>query len=193
MNEMKKTDLPPIVRSVSVSWDQAAAFQRFTAGFADWWPWRTHSIGGVERLQRIVFECRAGGLIFEEHKDGRRFQWGKVLEWEPPRRVKFTWHPSRDAATAQQVELVFHPEGSGTRLELVSSDWEKWGEGAKGARRGYDMGWWQVLNVWAGRRTAGMVVLDGVMKCMTLVQKLRGGTAVTVARAGGEISSVHSR
>jgi len=187
-----KTDLPPIVRSVSVSWNPEAAFQRFTADFARWWPWHTHSIGGVERVDRIVFECRAGGLIFEQHKDGRRFQWGKVLEWEPPRRVKFTWHPSRDAATAQDVELVFHPEGSGTRLELTSSNWENWGAGAKGARRGYDLGWWQVLNVWAGRRTLGMSVLGGVMRFMALVQKARGGTAAAVAKAGGEIRSAGS-
>ena len=33
--------LPPIRRSVSVSWDPAAAFRRFTADFGTWWPGRT--------------------------------------------------------------------------------------------------------------------------------------------------------
>jgi hypothetical protein len=106
--------------------------------------------------------------------------------------VKFTWHPSRDAATAQEVELVFHPEGSGTRLELTSSKWENWGEGAKGARRGYDMGWWQVLNVWAGRGGVRMAALGALMKLMAFVQKTRGGTAAAVAKAGGEIRSASS-
>ncbi len=187
-----KPELPPIVRSVSVSWNPEEAFQRFTADFARWWPWRTHSIGGVACVERIVFECRSGGLIFEQHKDGRRFQWGTVLEWEPPRRVKFSWHPARDASTAQQVVLVFHPEAGGTRLELVSVGRENWGRGAKRARRGYDLGWWQVLNVWAGRRSVGMAVLGSVMTFMELVQKLRGGSAAAVAKAGGEIGSAES-
>jgi len=184
-----RTELPPIVRSVTVSWDSEAAFRRFTADFATWWPWRTHSIGGVERVERLVFECKPGGLIFERHKDGRRFQWGKVLEWDPPRRVKFTWHPSRDEATAQEVELRFHPAGSGTRLELVSSGWEHWGEGANGARRGYDLGWWQVLNIWADKRTLRLAVLNGVMRFMAFVSRRRGGAEAAIAKAGGEMRS----
>jgi DNA-binding transcriptional ArsR family regulator len=52
--------------------------RQFTADFGAWWP-RTHpSAAGAGR---VVFEGRAGGLIFEEHVDRRRFQWGKVLEW----------------------------------------------------------------------------------------------------------------
>ncbi len=179
--------LPPIRRAVHVSWDQAAAFRRFTEEFATWWPWRTHSIGGAS-VERVVFECRAGGLIFEEHVDGRRFQWGRVLEFDAPSRVKFTWHPSRDATTAQEVELRFVPEGSGTRVELVSDKWENWGRNAQRARKGYDMGWAYVLNVWAGRRTAKMAALDGLAFVLRGVELLRGGTRASIARAGGEIA-----
>ena len=83
----------------------------------------------------MVFEPQVGGRIFEEHVDGRRFQWGRVLEWEPPRRVKFTFHPSRDPATAQDVEVRFVPDGGGTRLELVTTKWENWGPKAARARQ----------------------------------------------------------
>ena len=180
------SQLPPIRRTITVSWDQAAAFRRFTEEFATWWPWRTHSIGGT-RVERVVFEGRAGGLIFEEHVDGRRFQWGRVLEFDAPRRVKFTWHPSRDAATAQEVELRFEPEGTGTRVVLVSDKWENWGRNAHRARKGYDIGWGYVLNVWAERRTAKMAVLDALALMMRGVELLRGGTRASIARAGGEI------
>ncbi len=181
------SQLPPIRRTVTVSWNQEDAFRRFTDEFATWWPWRTHSIGGP-CVKRVVFECRAGGLILEEHVDGRRFQWGRVLEFDAPRSVKFTWHPSRDAATAQEVELHFVPEGARTRVELVSDKWENWGTGAQRARKGYDVGWGYVLNVWAGRRTATMALLDGVAVVMRGVELLRGGTRASIARAGGEIA-----
>ena len=178
--------LPPVVRSVLVSWTQEAAFRRFTAEFAAWWPWRTHSIGGA-RVRRVVFEPRVGGRIFEEHLDGRRFQWGTVLEWEPPARVKFTFHPTREAESAQDVEVRFHPEPEGTRLELTATKWENWGKGSVRARKGYEAGWGYVLNVWAGRRTSGMRLMEGMAGVMRLVERLRGGVDATIARAGGEL------
>ena len=176
----------PITRSVSVSWDQATAFKRFTAEFGSWWPSRTHSIGG-ERIERIVFEERLGGRIYEEHKDGRRFQWGTVTLWEPPGRVSFTWHPSRDPSTAQEVQLEFHIEGRGTRLELTSTGWERLGRRAQRARKSYSVGWAYVVKVWAGRRTVGMVVLDTITLALNLVMNFRGGRDRLIAQAQGEI------
>ena len=181
-------ELPPIRRDVSVSWDPQAAFRRFTSEFATWWPWRTHSVGG-KRVKRLVFECRPGGLIFEEHIDGRRFQWGRVLEYDAPQSVKFTWHPSRPEATAQEVEVRFTPEGTGTRVVLVSDQWEKWGKNAHRARKGYDIGWGYVLNVWAEKRTAKMAVLDGLTLLARGIELARGGTKASIARAGGEIAA----
>lgn len=178
--------LPPIRRSVSVSWDQDAAFRRFTADFGAWWPSRSHSIGG-ERVRRVAFEPRVGGRIFEEHGDGRRFQWGEILPWEPPQRVKFTWHPAREPATAQDVLVEFVPEGTGTRVELTAGGWERWGESASRAHRGYDVGWAYILNVWAGRRTARMALLDVVVAIIGFVQRFRGGVDGEIARARGEL------
>ena len=119
--------LPPVVRSVLVSWGQEAAFRRFTEEFASWWPWRTHSVGGT-RVRRVVFETGVGGRIFEEHVDGRRFQWGTVLEWDPPGRVEFTFHAGGKPEQAQDVEVRFLPEAGGTRLELTATGWENWGK-----------------------------------------------------------------
>jgi uncharacterized protein YndB with AHSA1/START domain len=186
---MTAKEIPPIRRSVSVSWDQETAFKRFTAEFGSWWPSRTHSIGG-ERLKRLVFEQHLGGRIYEEHQDGRRFQWGQVIVWEPPKRVKFTWHPSRDPSTSQEVDIQFQIEDTGTRLELTSTGWERWGRNAQRARKGYDLGWGYVLNVWAGRRTLRMSMLETVTSLLNLVMKLRGGRDAEIAKAGGEIASV---
>jgi hypothetical protein len=167
--------LAPIHRAVSVSWSPDAAFKRFTADFATWWPRKTHSIGGP-RVSAIVFEQRVGGRIYEEHVDGRRFQWGEI-------------HASRDPSTAQEVELRFVPEGSGTRLELTADKWENWGRNARRARRGYEIGWGYVLNVWAERRTAGMLLLEVLGAVLGGIELLRhGGRGGLIDSARGEIA-----
>jgi hypothetical protein len=191
MSPTPSENLPPIRRTISVPWDPRAAFDRFTLRFAEWWPVGTHSIG-EKRVARVIFEPREGGLICEEHQDGRRFQWGQVTLWEPPQRVGFTWHPAREPATAQQVEVSFVPEGSGTRVQLVSGGWENWEKGAKMARRGYDVGWGYVLNIWAERRTGSMAVMDALTRVAQAVQWLRGGIDAAIRRAGGEIRSAET-
>jgi uncharacterized protein YndB with AHSA1/START domain len=143
----------PIRKSVLVSWSPEAAFQRFTADFAKWWPAYGHSIGR-KRVQQMVFELRVGGLIYEEHHDGTRFMWGRVTALEPPRRVAFTHHASRAESDAQDVEVTFTPEGGGTRLDLVSRGWEKMSLKARKARGGYGMTWSGALDAYAGRWSA---------------------------------------
>jgi hypothetical protein len=142
---------------------------------------------------RVVFEARPGGRIFEEHMDGRRFQWGCVQTIERPDRVRFTFHPSRDASTAQSVEVRFAAAGHGTRVRLTATGWENWGRGAARARKGYRIGWTYILNHWAGRRTAVMSVVDALGWIDRLVRALRGGTAGAILRASGEIERAEIR
>lgn len=144
--------IEPIKRSVVVSWDQPSAFKRFTAQFAQWWPHKEMSIGG-RRIREVVFECEQGGRIFEVHADGTRFRWGTVTEWNPPHRVAFSWHSTRAESDAQLVEVTFTPLSTGTRVDLVSSGWEKLGAAARQAHGGYQLSWGVVMDVFAERRT----------------------------------------
>ncbi len=185
---MTESALPPIECSVVVPWQPEEAFRRFVDDFAKWWPHRTHSIG-AERVRRVVFEARPGGRIFEEHADGRRFQWGCVEAVERPSKVRFTFHPSRGPATAQTVEVRFAAAAGGTRVVLTATGWENWGRGAARARKGYRLGWNYILRDWAGRRTAGMLAMDALGGIARVVRVLRGGTAAAIRRAGGEIES----
>lgn len=185
MNPNEK--LAPVVCEVSVSWPQEEAFRRFVTDFSNWWPRKTHSIGGP-RIRRVVFEAKVGGRIYEEHQDGRRFQWGKVLALDPPRSVCFSFHPSKPERSAQTIDLVFHPEGTGTRLELTASNWENWGRGAGRARRGYRIGWRVVLNLWAGRITPPMRVINAIGKVVLAGQLIwYGGRTGLINSAEGEV------
>ena len=184
---MKVEKLLPVVREISVSWTPEEAYRRFIDEFSNWWPRETHSIGGP-RIKRLVFETREGGRIYEEHVDGRRFQWGKVLELDPPRRVRFKFHPSRPENTAQTIEVVFHPQGSGARLELTATGWENWGRGAERARRGYRMGWGILLDLWAKRSSRRLRLLNAIGKVALVLQLIRyGGRTGLINRAEGEV------
>jgi uncharacterized protein YndB with AHSA1/START domain len=178
--------IPAVRRSVAVSWNPSDAFRRFTADFAAWWPSRTHSIGG-RRVKRIAFECQVGGRIYEELTDGRRFQWGKVTVWDPPRRVGFTWHPSRDEREAQDVEVTFTAEGTGTRVELVSTGWERLGVRARRARKAYDVGWGSVLDVYAGRWSAAFVIFGLISTVLTFALRVSGKLDASIDKAGGRM------
>ena len=151
----------PIRRSIGVPWNQAAAFERFTSEFGSWWPTYSHSIGG-KRVKRLVFECRVGGLIYEEHHDGTRMLWGKVTVFDAPNRVAFTFHPSLEPSDAQLIDVRFVAYGAGTRVELVSSGWERMGKRAQRAYGAYRMNWGATLDRFANR-FSGVVVLFSIM------------------------------
>lgn len=137
--------LEPLVKTLVVACAPEHAFGVFTRDLGRWWPLaKGFCISGPD-VSSCTFEERAGGAIFETDKNGARFPWGRVLAWEPPRRVVFTWHPGRDEATAQEIEVRFDGEPGGTRVTLTHRDWQKLGEGAAKSREGYDEGWGSVL------------------------------------------------
>lgn len=180
------TPIPPIHRSIDVSWNPDAAFRRFTTDFAKWWPHSSHSVGG-KLVKQIVFECQSGGRIYEELKDGRRFLWGKITAWDPPKRVAFTWHPSMEASMAQDVEVRFNAEGTGTQVELISSGWERLGEKGKGMRKGYDLGWGSVLSTYADRWSLVMLIFTAISRALTLGLRLTGRLDAEINKAGGKM------
>jgi uncharacterized protein YndB with AHSA1/START domain len=158
---MTSVDLSPIRRSIVVPWTADKAFHRFTAEFSAWWPRYTHSIGG-RRVKRVVMECRVGGAIYEEHTDGTRYRWGTVTALEPSRRVAFTFHAAFAETEAQQVEVTFDADGTGTRVTLVSSGWERMTGAALRSRGGYRIGWGGILGRFAGRLTRGELLFYGM-------------------------------
>lgn len=158
-SQEKPTD--PIRRSIAVPWNQQAAFERFTTHFGTWWPSYSHSIGG-RRVRRLVFECKVGGLIYEEHHDGTKMLWGKVTTFDAPNHVAFTFHPSLEESDAQLIDVRFTPAGARTRVELVSSGWEKMGKRAQRAYGAYRLNWGAALNRFANRFSS-VVVLFSLM------------------------------
>lgn len=148
-------DIGPIVLSIDVAATPAEAFERFTAGFGEWWPVATHSLSRTAAA-RCALEARVGGRVYERAEDGAEHLWGTVTAVVPGESLAFTWHPGREPASAQVVELRFERSAQGSRVTLTHGGWDALGEIAPIMRREYVPGWRHVFGHlyagFAGRR-----------------------------------------
>jgi uncharacterized protein YndB with AHSA1/START domain len=67
----------------------ARAFSVFTEQFDRIKP-REHNLLAVE-IAETVFEPRVGGHVYDRGVDGSECRWARVLAYEPPNRVVFSW------------------------------------------------------------------------------------------------------
>jgi uncharacterized protein YndB with AHSA1/START domain len=110
------------------------AFRVFTEDFDSIKP-REHNMLAVE-IAETVFEPRVGGRIYDRGVDGSECQWARVLAYEPPHRVVFSWdidprwQIESDPEKTSEVEVRFMAETPElTRLELEHRNLERHGEG----------------------------------------------------------------
>jgi uncharacterized protein YndB with AHSA1/START domain len=143
--------IEPIHRSITVGRSPADAFRLFTLEMGSWWPLDTHGraneFDGV-KTERLVFEDRRGGRIYEVLTNGVEADWGIVTAWEPPKRVVIDWNPSPEDRPYTEVEVTFSPAADGsTRVDLHHRHWERLGEEAGATyRANYEPGWTYVFD-----------------------------------------------
>lgn len=135
---------------------QERAFELFTREMSIWWP-REYTWAG-EVLETIGIEPREGGRCFERGPHGFECDWGRVLVWEPPRRLVFSWQisperaPEPDPAKAGAVEVRFVAEGpSVTRIELEHRGFARHGDEGRRYRQAMasELGWPRILGRYA--------------------------------------------
>src|SRR5580704_15983230 len=111
----------PVRKELLIRASAERAFRAFTEEMGRWWP-RTHHIGKSE-MRDVVLEPREGGRWYEIGVDGSQCDWGKVLTWNPPRRLVLAWQITAawqyDPDFLTEVEIQFLEEGPRqTRLKL---------------------------------------------------------------------------
>jgi uncharacterized protein YndB with AHSA1/START domain len=121
------------------------AFSIFTEKFDSIKP-REHNMLAVE-IAETVFEPREGGRIYDRGVDGTECQWARVLAFEPPSRVVFSWDITphwqieSDPDKTSEVEVRFISETpERTRVELEHRNLDRHGEGWEGMREGVRSG-----------------------------------------------------
>jgi uncharacterized protein YndB with AHSA1/START domain len=133
------------------------AFRVFTEDFDRIKP-REHNVLGVE-IAETVFEPRAGGRIYDRGVDGSEFQWARVLAFEPPNRLVFSWdlNPQFQVETdhdkTSEVEVRFISESDErTRVELEHRNLDRHGPGWEGTREAVsgEGGWPLYLSRYGG-------------------------------------------
>jgi len=119
----------------------ARAFSVFTEQFDRIKP-REHNLLDVE-IAETVFERREGGRIYDRGVDGSECHWARVLAYDPPDRVVFSWDISpqwqieSDHAKTSEVEVRFIAETPArTRVELEHRNLDRHGAGWESARDG---------------------------------------------------------
>ena len=139
------------------------AFAVFTERFGDFKP-REHNMLSVP-IAGTVFEPRIGGHIYDRGTDGSECRWARILAYDPPTRVVFswdigpTWQVERDPDNASEVEVTFTAESpTRTRVDLEHRHIDRHGPGWESLRDGvaHDDGWPLYLD-----RYAALLEKDG--------------------------------
>lgn len=124
------------------------AFKTFTERFGDFKP-PEHNLM-QSPITNTVFEPRVGGNIYDVAEDGSDCRWARVLVYEPPSRVVFSWdigpawQLETDLTRTSEVEVRFIAEGADrTRVELEHRHIHRHGSGWEAVREGVgnDQGW----------------------------------------------------
>ncbi|GAA0805078.1 SRPBCC family protein [Spirilliplanes yamanashiensis] len=159
---MTDTAAVEVRRRIVVQAPIERAFTVFTERFGDVKP-PEHNILGVP-IAETVFEPKVGGHIYDRGTDGTECRWARVLAYEPPDRVVFswdigpTWQVEDDPEHTSEVEVTFVAETpQRTVVELTHRHLDRHGPGWESLRDGvaHDEGWPLYLSRFAALFPAG--------------------------------------
>lgn len=128
------TDNTVIRREVVVPAPVERAFATFVERFDEIKPHEQNLLDAP--ISRTEFQPREGGAIVDIGTDGSECRWARVLVYEPPSRLVFswdigpTWQLETDLRNASEVEVRFIAESPDrTRVELEHRHLDRHGDG----------------------------------------------------------------
>jgi uncharacterized protein YndB with AHSA1/START domain len=131
---MVQTGATTVRKQIVVDAPIERAFAVFTGRFGDFKP-PEHNLLGAPIVE-TVFEPRVGGSIMDRAADGSECRWARILVFDPPDRVVFSWDISpqwtieTDQAQTSEVEVRFYAESPArTRVELEHRHIDRHGPG----------------------------------------------------------------
>jgi uncharacterized protein YndB with AHSA1/START domain len=144
----------PVRKNITIEAAQAHVFSVFTDGVDKWWP-REHHIG-PSPLKQAIIEPKQGGRWYSTCQDGSEINVGKVLVWDPPKRLVLSWQITAewkyDADFVTEVEIRFTAEGpKTTRVDLEHRNLARYGVAGPAMYTTFDSpgGWGATLAAFA--------------------------------------------
>lgn len=95
------------------------AFRAFVEEIGAWWRPSPLFATTPRAPGVLAFEPEEGGRLTETLANGKVFEIGRIIAWEPPHRLVFTWRQASfppDLAT--EVEVAFEAVGEETRVTV---------------------------------------------------------------------------
>ncbi len=140
---MTRTEVPVVRKQVVVNAPVEQAFTAFTERFGDFKP-PEHNLLAAP-IAETVFEPHVGGNIYDRAVDGSECRWARILAYEPPDRVVYSWdigpqwQVETDPELTSEVEVRFVQEGpERTRVELEHRNIDRHGPGWEAVTDGVD-------------------------------------------------------
>jgi uncharacterized protein YndB with AHSA1/START domain len=101
------------------------AFEVFTDEIDVWWRRGPRFRSFATDVSELRFEQDERGRRLIERGERQVFEIGRVLTWEPGRRIVFEWRLRNfKPGEVTEVEIRFEPMGEGTRVTLEHRGWD---------------------------------------------------------------------
>jgi uncharacterized protein YndB with AHSA1/START domain len=129
------------------------AFEAFVGEIGAWWKPNGLFQTTPREPGLLAFEPGEGGRLTETLANGKVFEIGRVLAWEPPSRLVFSWRQANFPLELRtEVEVRFDAVGEETRVSVEHRGFDQVPAGSV-ARHGFPdqallmrlAEWWQVL------------------------------------------------
>ena len=160
MNDLAQQRIAPaaIRRTVEVRAPIERAFAVFASRMGDWWH-KEHSVAKGTTQADVIIEPREGGRWYEKGADGSEHPWGRVLLWDPPRRLTLAWQLTREFAYDPDfettVDVTFEERGDTTIVRFEHRDLERMGVDAVQQLEAMDGGWGLLLDLFKAEAERG--------------------------------------
>ena len=160
MNDLAQQRIAPaaIRRTVEVRAPIERAFAVFASRMGDWWH-KEHSVAKGTTQADVIIEPREGGRWYEKGDDGSEHPWGRVLLWDPPRRLTLAWQLTREFAYDPDfettVDVTFEERGDITIVRFEHRDLERMGVDAVQQLEAMDGGWGLLLDLFKAEAERG--------------------------------------
>ena len=118
---MPSMAIDPIEHEYELACAPEHAFDVYTNRIGEWWD-PAYS-PNPETFEGAEIEAGVGGRVVFKHRVEGAVTWGRVTQWQPPRRLSQTSILAQPSAHPTSISVEFAPGGAGCRFRFEHGGW----------------------------------------------------------------------